>query len=355
LILEHWKTKSLLALAISATALSASAAPLRYGVTEMGDFNPTGVNNLGQVSGWVNNGDSQKAVVYSGGELSMVGRLSGVSHAYGLNDSGKIVGSYGSDRTYAFSYAANTVDHINPSASSANAVNNAGQVAGGLDINGTTHAYVYDNKKLTDINTGGSGSGSVATALSDTGIVVGSRWDDEFSERHAFIRANGVTTDLSGAVGGYSSANGVNDSGQVILTVGGDAGSRASYIYGNGAATNLGGQAAGSVVASAINNAGAVVGSAAFFDAPFTTSAFLWQNGSMINLNTLIDPTLGWTIVNAFDINEHNQIAVLGCQWNGDCQALLLSTVPEADTYAMLFAGLGMMTWALRRRKPATA
>lgn len=350
--MENLKLKTLLALAIGATALSASAAaPLQYGVTELGDFNPTGINNVGQVSGWVNTGDRQTAVLYSAGSLSTVARLSGFSHAYGLNDAGKIVGSYGTDRTYAFSYAANTVDNINPSAVSANAINNAGQIAGGLEADGTTHAYVYQNNQLTDINTGGNGSGSVATALSNNGIVVGARWDGEFSERHAFIHVNGKTTDLSAAVGGFSNAAGVNDRGQVIMTVDGDAGSRKSYLYGNGVATDLGGEVAGGVVASAINNAGTVVGSAAFFDAPFTASAFMWQNGTMINLNSLIDPTLGWTIVNAFDINDNNQIAVLGCQWNGDCQALLLSTVPEPGTYAMLCAGLGMMGWTLRRRR----
>nr|WP_315398072.1 PEP-CTERM sorting domain-containing protein [uncultured Duganella sp.] len=354
--MNRFKLKSLLAAVLSVAALPVLAAPsLHYTVTELGMFTPTAINNLGQVSGFANTGFEQVAVLYSGGALNPLGQLAGSSEAYGINDAGKVVGVHGDDPR-AFSYAANQVSEFAPAGSTARAVNNAGQIAGAIASGDDTHAYVYANNKLTDINDGGAGSGSMAAAISDNGTVVGTRWDDKFGERHAFIHANGNTVDLSGAVGGFSNATGVNDQGQVILTAQADQQSAfKSYFYANGVATDLGSLDGGNVFANGINNAGAVVGTADFFNWPNLTGGFIWRDGVMVNLNALIDPALGWTITGAFDINENNQIAVTGCSAFGDCQALLLSVsaVPEPETYALLIGGLGLVGWSARRRKAA--
>ena len=216
--MKRFILKSVLAAVSGATLPVLAAVPQQFTITELGVFTPTAINNLGQVSGWAPTDFGQAAVVYRGGALDTLAPLPGSSQAFGLNDAGKVVGVYG-DQGRAFAYAANKVDTIAPAGSTARAINNAGQIAGGVDAGGGTHAYVYANNQLTDINTGGAGSGSVATAISDDGKVVGTRWDSEFGEHHAFLHANGATVDLSGAVAGYSNANGVNDKGQVILTV----------------------------------------------------------------------------------------------------------------------------------------
>lgn len=352
--MKHHPLKPVLAILFSALALPAVAAPLQFSITELGMFTPTGINNQGQVSGWANTFDGQAAVLWNGSSMTPIAPLAGSSFAYGVNDAGKVVGSYGGQQSRAFSYAANTVDNITPGGGSALAVNNAGQIAGSVEADGSTHAYIYANNKLNDINDGGSGSGSVANALSNNGHVTGVRWDSDLSERHAFIYANGTTTDLSSVVQGYSMGTGINDKGQVIMTVDvGDPNARKSYMYANGIATDLGSLGDGSVYATGINSAGTVVGSAGAFSWPYMTSGFIWQDGAMVNLNSLIDPSLGWTITEAYDINDRNQIAVYGCNLGGDCQALLLTAVPEPETYALLFGGLGLVSWAVRRRQRA--
>ena len=68
----------------------------------------------------------------------------------------------------------------------------------------------------------------------------------------------------------------------------------------------------------------------------------------MTNLNSLIDPLSGWQIEDARDINDAGQIAAFGCNVS-TCHALLLTPVPEPQTWAMLVAGLGFV--GLRRRK----
>jgi probable HAF family extracellular repeat protein len=69
--------------------------------------------------------------------------------------------------------------------------------------------------------------------------------------------------------------------------------------------------------ANGINGSGVVVGQSEV--APGATPctgtfhAFIWSaSGGMIDLNTLIDPTLGWQLVTAVSINDAGQIAGSG-------------------------------------------
>ena len=65
-------------------------------------------------------------------------------------------------------------------------------------------------------------------------------------------------------------------------------------------------------IADAINTPGQVVGSS-YVDADPTRHAFLYEDGSrMIDLNTRIDPALGWLLVTALGINGRGQIVGWG-------------------------------------------
>jgi probable HAF family extracellular repeat protein len=60
-----------------------------------------------------------------------------------------------------------------------------------------------------------------------------------------------------------------------------------------------------------ISDNGQVVGSA--YISSFDQLAFYyWGNGPMMDLNTLIDPSLGWDLEAAFSINDAGQIAGYG-------------------------------------------
>jgi uncharacterized membrane protein len=79
--------------------------------------------------------DLPLAVLYNGSTLSTVGSPSGRSFANGINDSGQLAGTYGTDASpkngQAFTYSGGAFRSIGPADSGANAINNAGQVAGG--------------------------------------------------------------------------------------------------------------------------------------------------------------------------------------------------------------------------------
>jgi len=98
-----------------------------------------------------------------------------------------------------------------------------------------------------------------------------------------------------------------------------------------------------------INDSGQVVG---FSLTPANDfyHAFLYSGGVMTDLNTLIDPALGWTLTEARGINDLGQIVGYG-DIGGNTRAFIMTPVPEPEIYAMLLAGLGLMGFLARRRR----
>jgi probable HAF family extracellular repeat protein len=126
---------------------------------------------------------------------------------------------------------------------------------------------------VVDLGTLG-GPGSYATAVSDTGFVVGC--SDVMPEGiHAFIYHEGVMRDLGTATGdgGNSCALAVNDAG----TAAGRAGNGDLVVWSGGSVDRLG--VKGNV--GAINDAGAIVGSHPDGD---RTVAFLYLDGTLVNI-----------------------------------------------------------------------
>ena len=240
------------------------------------------------------------------------------------------------------------------SQSFATAINDSGQVVGEADTaSGDSHAFITgpNGAGMTDLGTLG-GKDSQAFAINDSGQVVGYSGTAHGYD-HAFITGLDGTgmTDLGTLGGTYSEAIAINDSGQVVGSASTASGYQHAFITGpNGTGMTILGEFTSD--AFDINDSGEVVGRDVF------GHAFLYSHGGMINLS-LLDPVVtgGWSDIYVLDINNHGQMVGYG-HHNNFPEAFLLSytplPIPEPETYLMLLAGLGLVGLMARRRKAAS-
>jgi probable HAF family extracellular repeat protein len=364
-------SSALLMFALLSAPFGAKADP-RYAVKVIGAAGSVAVdiNRSGQVVGNYYFGDADRAFLYTGTTFLDLGALDGVnSYATGINDSGKVVGmsDAGDDLIRGFVYANGTMSDLGTLGglhSYATGINRDGKIVGGASTADTfegvlPQAYVYSNGAMQGIGTFPMGDASIAFGINDSGQVVGqsaiSTDDPPEHPYHAFSYSGGVMSDL-GTLGGLNSfATSINNAGMVVGGAGtlaegpGGHGIPHAFLFVNGAMQDLGafgGEYAAST-AYDINNLGQVVGYAQTGD---DSHAFLFEQGQMLDLNMLIDPTSGWTLTSAQGINDLQQIAGTACK-DDACFAVrldLISSVPEPATYGLLMAGLALVGTRLR-------
>jgi probable HAF family extracellular repeat protein len=118
----------------------------------------------------------------------------------------------------------NDLGTLGGSDSYANSINNSGQVVGYSYTTGvrTYHAFLYSGGLMNDLGTLG-GSDSYANSINNSGQVVGYSYTTGVRTYHAFLYSGGLMFDLNHLVNTNSigtsiiaSANGINDSGQII-------------------------------------------------------------------------------------------------------------------------------------------
>jgi probable HAF family extracellular repeat protein len=159
------------------------------------------INNAGQVVGYsefATTSFSRHAFLYSGGKMTDLGTLGGSSSwAVNLNDEGQVVGKAnigGNSATHAFLYSGELMTDLGTLGgqnSEAIHINNAGQVVGNSLIAGSNvyHAFLYSNGGMLDLNSLLSpDSGwelSSANEINDSGQIVG--WGKRNGNVHAFL------------------------------------------------------------------------------------------------------------------------------------------------------------------------
>lgn len=365
------RRSALLLFTLLAAPLLAHADP-RYAVVPIGGAGstPAGINNSGDVVGYYNpTAGIQHAFLYTGTAFQDLGTLGGPgSRAAGINDAGVIVGASGTSggATHAFRYAGGSMVDIGTLGgqnSAAEAINTYGQIAGSADnADGFSHAFLYTGGSMQSLGTLPQGQSSRGFGLNNSGEVtgdsrVGPVTFPEF-QNHAFLYAGGPLQDLGTFGSSYSQGRAINDDGQVAGWSGFAANTNHAFLYpGPGAGMlDLGTfSGIGSSEAYGINQAGQVVGfSDLSVGGSLVDTAFLYEGGGLINLNSLIDPASGWELSYGAAINDHQQIAAWGCN-AGVCQAVrldLVSAVPEPQTNAMLLAGFALVGWKMRARRP---
>jgi probable HAF family extracellular repeat protein len=176
----------------------------------------------------------------------------------------------------------------------------------------------------------------LAQGINDNGQAVGFSGNcSSFAEffHHALLWQNGTATDL-GNLGGanFNLATDINNQGQVVgqSDLAGDITGHAFLWTEEDGMQDLG-TLSGDVLSEGlgINNQGQVVGIS--FDASGNVRAFIWQNGVMTDLNTLIPAGSSLFLLEALGINDRGQIAGFGALSNGDFRAYLLTPCDEQN------------------------
>lgn len=335
------------------------------GVTSSG---PTGINEFGAVTGVSENGSidpltgfpEYNGVVWNNGTITKIGTFGGnLSYALGVNDWGEVVG--GAENTVpddftggfpcldancwpaatqwrAFFWQNGTLSDLGTLGGNdafSMLINDFGQVSGVSYTNTTPNPttgvptmdpFLWQNHRMIDLGTLG-GTYGYPNGMNVWGQVVGYSnlaGDQTF---HPFLWNRGNINDLGTLGGSIGTANWINDVGQVVgwANLQGDQANH-GFLWTGGRKLDLGvvsGDACSN--AESVNLTGQVVGNSGTCAPDYEAlHAFLWESGTIFDLNTLISPGSGLTLIEAVDINDLGEIMGLGLLSNGEERAYLL-------------------------------
>jgi probable HAF family extracellular repeat protein len=139
------------------------------------------------------------------------------TQASGINDSGQIVGSYdAATATHGFLYSGGsftTIDAPGASFTRLFSINDSGQIIG--ISNGVFFSFLYSDGSFTRIDDvpGASPGSTRASAINNSGQIVGSYFDS--TGNHSFLFSDGSFTTID-VLNHNSIAEGINDSGQIV-------------------------------------------------------------------------------------------------------------------------------------------
>jgi probable HAF family extracellular repeat protein len=325
----------------------------RYVVTGMGTLGGPnseawGINNAGQVVGRADLAPDGGGNVYHHAVLHQAGMTtdlgtgqgcnpsSSYSWALDINDAGQIVGRTCANNRYPRAFLRSggvmiDLGTLGGTLSWARGINNAGDVVGTSATPGdaTSHAFLYRNNSMLDLGTPGTGA-SEALHINDHGSVVG--YANYPNGTHAFLYRNNAMIDLTPSAPCCNYAWGINDSDKVVGTAVGalfGVGHDAGFLYSNGSMANLGALANSVTVAMSINELDQIVGYSALGYNYF--HAFLYENGTMVDLNHHIPDNPEWELNFATAINDVGQIVGIGTT-GGQTRGFLLTPVPTPPT-----------------------
>lgn len=233
------------------------------------------INDAGVIVGSANAGgtDLGHAVLWSGGSVQDLGTLGtgSFSEAWGVNNLDQVVGwSYsngGSGLTgvHGFLYSrSNGMLDLTPNSDNGSAldINDAGQVTGYKTALGGYHAFRWQGGTFVDLGVLPGFAHSFGWAINAFGLVTGNSTSASGNSEQLFRYTDGGGLQNLGGTGEHNVALGINSWSQVVGTKGNSQKRALLYTDADG----------------------------------------------LRDLNTLIDPSLGWVLLAANDINDAGQI-----------------------------------------------
>ena len=320
-----------------------------YSITDLGALSSGLATSAAGISsnGWVA-GSGDSTVAYSQPflwsartGLSAIDVSSLLAFGTGVNASGTVVGyAFSADSsTYSAYYTTNTgsapISTLGGDNNAATGINNDGMIVGYSETSAGSpvQAFSYSSGVLTPLGTLPGGTTSQANAVNSHGAIVG-RADTSDGSLHAVALVGGTWIDL-GVLPGYESsvASAISDAGDIAGWLGDAFGDSMAFLWtpSSNSMILLGTLTLdGNSQARGVNSSGSVVGTS-------DGIAFLYQNSSMYDLNSLLDPAAAtaWQLTDAAAINDLGQIVGTG-DIDGQTHAFLLdplaNDVPEPAT-----------------------
>lgn len=329
------KHATLLRLTISTSLVLSTtatyAAPM-YTITDLGHLDIPGgfgsgndINENGQITGTFLNGPTTRAYIYDEegmqaipiipGTFDLTSGAGGSGAGLAINNSGHVTGFSGRE---VFIFDGDTVSNIGPLtgqfAGAGRDINNHGTVVGYSSPQIFSYkAFVYDGINFNWLGTLG-GQSSEAHSINDSGQITGWAHTSAGME-HAFLYTNGAIQDLGTANVSESDSESrgydINASGQVTgKSYSPSSRVQQAFLYDGNQMQALGTLGGASSVGYGINDSGQVVGQSV--TAQGQSRAFLYEDGVMHDLNSLIDPSDPLAhravITAAYSINNQGQI-----------------------------------------------
>jgi probable HAF family extracellular repeat protein len=324
-----------LLLSILAAAAIGNASPI-YTLADLGTLGGssamgTGVNIFGQSAGTLTTvgGFTDAFGFASSGSTNLTAGSSSIAgQANAINNAGQIAGTQQiGGQMYATVWNNGVATTVGSAGSYGLAINNSGEVGGMLINYGMGNAFVSQNGTVIDLGTFDGGYWSSVYGLNDDGQAAGSGITSNGTFR-GFIWTPGQGYSVLGTLGGSNSyAMAINNSGTAVGTAQVSSGYTHAFESNGGGLTDLGTLGGMSSYAYGINNLGNVVGYS--LTSNWAQNGFLEEGGVMYDINALLIDAPGWTIIALYGINDSNQVVGVGVL-NGIEHAVLLTDPPAA-------------------------
>jgi len=283
-----------------------------YSITDLGRGIPYGINNAGEVVALGTGifvGEPRGPYVYSEGSYTFLGVP---GRALCINENGAVAGFYETTNgvEHAFLYKDGVLIDLGDLGGGINlrglAINASDQVVGysyslGPD---TQRGFLWDGGTMSDVGDLG-GQFSHASGINNRGQIVGGATTSD-GVGHAYLLSRGVMTDIGTLGGAGSGATAINDRGDVVGISDTTDGGHDAFLYTKGVMIDLGTLGSSYSSAFSINNCGQIVGGSDVTDGFFTRHGFIYADGKMTDLNTLV--TSSWTLQEAVGINDNGWI-----------------------------------------------